>query len=290
MYTIKRVVDLVGLPSDTIRAWEKRYGLPRPERSPGGYRLYSADDVSLLRRMRELVDAGLAPSQAAAQLRETAEEPAASASLTPQEFVARMEAGEWPQAELVAFLRRVEARRSLARAADEWLMPLMAEVGRGWSRGSLSMLQEHAVSATVVRQLAMAYENAGPQPGPHALVGLPPGSTHEIGVLLFAVLLRQAGVDARYLGADVPVQGWLDAVAAGRPVLAITACHRPDDVAATRELVEALRQVPGLRVLVGGARQGDCPDADPLGHRFAQALDEVLAWLGEPTAVAGSGR
>ena len=136
MYTIKRVVELVGLPSDTIRAWERRYGVPRPERSRSGYRLYSPEDVSLLRRMRELVQAGTSPSQAAAQLKDLPSRRRLAPELSPEEFVEHLEAGDWPQAELASFLRHAEARDALARGADEWLMPLLVQVGRAWARGS----------------------------------------------------------------------------------------------------------------------------------------------------------
>jgi len=68
MYTVGRAAELTGIPRDTLRKWESRYGVVRPARSDGGYRLY--DDAALRRlvAMRDLVDAGWAPRAAAAQV------------------------------------------------------------------------------------------------------------------------------------------------------------------------------------------------------------------------------
>src|SRR6476646_2553713 len=54
-----------GVSPELLRAWERRYGLLRPTRSAGGLRLYSADDVARVRRMRQLLAEGYAAAQAA---------------------------------------------------------------------------------------------------------------------------------------------------------------------------------------------------------------------------------
>lgn len=55
----------VGISDHTLRAWETRYGLLRPHRSSGGFRLYSADDERRVRRMSHLLGRGLSPAEAA---------------------------------------------------------------------------------------------------------------------------------------------------------------------------------------------------------------------------------
>ncbi|MGB4810082.1 MAG: MerR family transcriptional regulator, partial [Candidatus Phosphoribacter baldrii] len=52
----------VGISDHTLRAWETRYGLLRPHRSSGGFRLYSADDERRVRRMSHLLGRGLSPA------------------------------------------------------------------------------------------------------------------------------------------------------------------------------------------------------------------------------------
>ncbi|MGA9634349.1 MAG: MerR family transcriptional regulator, partial [Solirubrobacterales bacterium] len=54
-----------GVRADTLRAWERRYELLRPERSDGGFRLYGRDDESRVRAMKALIDSGVSASEAA---------------------------------------------------------------------------------------------------------------------------------------------------------------------------------------------------------------------------------
>lgn len=49
---------MTGIPAPSLRNWEKRYGFPRPERTPGGHRFYGADDIEFLKRAARLVDEG----------------------------------------------------------------------------------------------------------------------------------------------------------------------------------------------------------------------------------------
>lgn len=56
---------MTGLSAALIRAWEARYGLIVPERTEAGYRLYSDDDVAVLRSALKLVQRGIAPMQLA---------------------------------------------------------------------------------------------------------------------------------------------------------------------------------------------------------------------------------
>jgi MerR family transcriptional regulator, light-induced transcriptional regulator len=66
---IKDVAERTGLAAGTIRMWEQRYGMPAPERTPGGYRMYSDDDVELLRRALVLRERGLSVGAALARAR-----------------------------------------------------------------------------------------------------------------------------------------------------------------------------------------------------------------------------
>ena len=54
-----------GVATELLRAWERRYGLLSPTRTEAGYRLYSAADVSRVRRMRDLLATGLSAKEAA---------------------------------------------------------------------------------------------------------------------------------------------------------------------------------------------------------------------------------
>jgi DICT domain-containing protein len=72
---IREVAEQTGLAAGTIRMWEQRYGFPRPERTPSGYRLYSDDDVELLRRVIALRKSGLSVAAALDRARTAAAGP-----------------------------------------------------------------------------------------------------------------------------------------------------------------------------------------------------------------------
>jgi DNA-binding transcriptional MerR regulator len=64
VYSIGAVERMLGIPAATVRNWEKRYGLVKPERSGGGHRLYTRSQVEQLRFVKERVDGGLQPAEA----------------------------------------------------------------------------------------------------------------------------------------------------------------------------------------------------------------------------------
>ena len=55
----------VGESPELLRAWEKRYGIVSPERTPGGLRLYSEDDERRILAMQRHIGAGLSAAEAA---------------------------------------------------------------------------------------------------------------------------------------------------------------------------------------------------------------------------------
>lgn len=72
VYSIGAVARMLGIPAATLRTWEERYGLPLPERSPGGHRVYSRDQVEQLRFVKAQIDQGIPPADAHRLLAERA--------------------------------------------------------------------------------------------------------------------------------------------------------------------------------------------------------------------------
>lgn len=310
MYTIKHAAELTGVPVATLRAWERRYGVVAPQRTGGGYRLYDDDAVDRLRAMRDLVSAGWAPRQAADEVaqrsagagRERLAALAPPAAPPVADGVAAVAAeggaaagtgpgvGDGGGDDLVAACRTLDplrvaavlderfARGSFEAVVDDWLMPALTAVGDAWARGEVSTAAEHLVAHAVLRRLAAAYEAAGTGTrGPRVVIGLPPGGRHELGSLAFAVAARRAGLAVTYVGADLPRESWLDAVAQVRPHAIVLAVPRAEDVPAAAAVIGAVRGAqPDLRVLVGGGAQDDPGlPAPALGHRIGDAADRL---------------
>src|SRR5690242_18230910 len=77
VFNTKAVARETGVPADTFRAWERRYGVPRPQRTAGGHRLYSERDIAIIRWLRDRTDEGVNISHAVMLLANTLETPAA---------------------------------------------------------------------------------------------------------------------------------------------------------------------------------------------------------------------
>lgn len=336
MYTIGHAARLTGVPSATIRAWERRYGLVRPVRTEGGYRLYDEQGLQLLRAMAALVAAGWTPSQAAEHLRmegaastderqapweaylrakDRAEDQPGDASSTELGRAGRGEAGAeagWPAGtapgigpegddaagawDVTALVRgaaeldprAVEttideafAAGPLEEVVDAWLMPALEMLGLQWRAGRVDVAGEHVVSATLHRRLGVEMAAAPSGSGRRVAVGLPRDSHHELGILTFAVLLRRAGLNVVYLGADLPAQHWVQLVGQHDTAAVVIGAPTAADVVAARETVAALHAAaPDLAVFVGGGAQYEVGEGTrPLGHSVSVAAAELTRHL-----------
>jgi len=310
VYTIKRAAELTGISVATLRAWERRYGVVSPQRSDGGYRLYGPEDVRALAIMNSLVNEGWSAREAAAETtrRLSSRDPAGreapfgrgeresrSARVAPLRPGARYQSED-----AEAFVRAAERLDSASATAvldarfalgtfehvvDDWLMPTLQLVGEEWAHGRLTVAGEHLVSYAVQRRLAAAYEAAsGRVDGPTLLIGLPPGSRHELGLLAFAVAARRAGFATVYVGADLPVDDWLRAIEARGATGMVMAVPRNIDITAAQEIVDTVARVhPEVVIGLGGSQQneitGPCVH---LGHSITVAVGEMTRRLRVP--------
>jgi MerR family transcriptional regulator, light-induced transcriptional regulator len=148
-----------GASPEVLRAWERRYGLLRPTRSQGGFRLYTAADEERIRRMREYLARGLAAAEAA-RLAVDAETPGPDADTTPAVLVPETTAAAPPPLEaaareLAGALDRFEEEQAHAvldqllaayrieTILRDLLVPYLHELGERWARGEVSVAQEH---------------------------------------------------------------------------------------------------------------------------------------------------
>lgn len=291
MYTISRAAEQVGITAATLRAWERRYAVVSPSRTEGAYRVYSADDLRVLHTMKQLVDegwsAGHAAQEARRRMRPTPAEPigptraSAAAGETPtargaptgelrDQFVAAAAAHNTRS--LDELLDQMYSLQGFETATQQHLFPALTALGDGWAAGRVSVSGEHLASHAVGRRLAAAYDAAGTSgTGPRVLLGLGPGSRHELGLLAFAVAARRQGLRTDYLGADVPVADWLRACADTDVAAVVLSVHGDSDVdAASQVVTEVGRERPDLLIALGGAAQHRAPEtAVRLGDDFA---------------------
>jgi len=283
-YPLGTVARLTGLSPERIRAWERRYGLVEPLRTPGGTRRYSAADLERLRLVKAAVDAGHRIGQVA--------------RLDPAELQRRAAGSQAPSTErleeILSALEQLdgtEARRLLSiqlsalgpvSFAREFAVPLVREIGERWAEDRLSIASEHLATGVLGCLLGSALQpTAACLLGPRIVFATPTGERHELGLQMAALTALGAGANPIYLGAELPVGELLGAVdRAGAAALALSLVTLPPDGAA--RTVRAIRgALPGgIHLWLGGAGAGalepcsgvDCIDSLELFERRVALL------------------
>ena len=266
-YNVQAVVQKIGLKPDTLRVWERRYGLPRPQRSPGGHRLYSERDIATVKWLIARKGEGMRISRAAAVwkgLEKEGKDPldvapgATSPSLADGETIADMRK-EWISACLAfdegragMILTQAFALYPPEMVALELLQKGVAQIGDSWYRNEATVQQEHFATSQAMRRLN-ALVMAAPQPtrSGRVLVASPPEEAHDFGLLLLTFLLRRRGWHVVFLGARVPVAQFESTLAATRPQLVILAAQQLQTAATLLEMAQMLHK-QGFPLAFGG--------------------------------------
>jgi MerR family transcriptional regulator, light-induced transcriptional regulator len=289
MYRISEAAERAGVSVDVMRAWERRYGVVKPQRTSAGYRLYDVATINRIRAMRRLVDEGWSPHAAAAHLRDAPDDTEAQDVTRPaplandvgaDPLVDRFvnAAAAMDAAALAAVLDEMGSRSSFEPMVERHLFPALRALGAAWASGDVSVAAEHAASAAVARWLGTAFEAAAAnRPNdPPILVGLPPGARHELGALAFATACRRAGLAVRYLGADLPAADWARAARDTDAAAAIIGVPTAADADAARAVARTLRRAsPGLLVAFGGRGAADLTRATVLPAGITDAVAAI---------------
>ncbi|WP_163777738.1 MerR family transcriptional regulator [Myxococcus vastator] len=265
-YRIHIAAELAGVRVELIRAWERRYGVLTPRRTPAGYRAYTDRDVAVLKQLKRLTDEGVAISEAAkllpqlmegldaeAAVRGASEEPRTHAETWRESVLAAAQAYDQPRVSDV--LDEVLAALPPLKAFDDVLAPLLSVVGAQWEAGSLTVAQEHLVSQ-MVRARLVGLLHAAPQGWHrHGVLACFPEEEHEMGLLGAALRLRHLGVRVTLLGQRVPVEDLGRAVVALRPDFVGLSTVVSRSAEAFEDTLTRLTQAlpSGLPVWVGGA-------------------------------------
>jgi DNA-binding transcriptional MerR regulator len=241
-----------GVSPELLRAWERRYDLLRPTRSPGGLRLYSASDLERVQAMQRHLARGLAAAEAAAlatQPEAAAAEGAPHASDAREELAAAL-AG-FDEAAAHAVVDSLLARMSLDAVLRDVVVPYLHDLGERWERGEVSIAQEHFASSVLRGRLLGLARGWGRGLGPRVVLACAPGEQHDLGLIAFGLALRARGWRIVYLGADAPLASVADAARVCDPeYVVVSAVGRR---AFGRHRVELEHLAAEHRLCLGGA-------------------------------------
>jgi DNA-binding transcriptional MerR regulator len=305
-FNMKAVVRETGLKPDTLRAWERRYGLPQPRRSSGGHRLYSERDIDTLKWLIFRQEEGFSISRAVDlwhQLESEGQDPlqampliSARTTITPiigttmeglhQEWIEACKAFDEAKAEQV--LTRAFALYPPEAVCIQILMKSLSEIGKEWYRGDITIQQEHFASELAIRRLETLI-SASPPPtlAGRILILCPAGEDHTFSSLLLTYLLRRNGRYALFLGANVPQAHLQEAIAKIKPHLIILTAQQLHTAANMLEMINALQKysfhlafggrifnlIPSIRDRIPGHFLGE--DLEKAPERIAHLLNQT---------------
>lgn len=266
LLNIKAVSQATGIEAVTLRAWERRYGVPSPQRSEQGYRLYSDRDVAILRWLKARVEEGVTIGQAVSMLETQLPQ------VAPQPSVVSFVGGEMTSIE-----RMLDELISGAHAFDaesiqhtimqafalfpvedvclNLLAPALAEIGRQWHTGEASLQVEHFIT-NLVRQQLLLLDATMPPPSRkgRVLLGCGPDDWHEIGVMMLSLFLRRRGWEVIYLGQAVGLDQLETALASIKPDVVVLSASAFESLARLPDAARLTQQIGngGITFMFGG--------------------------------------
>ena len=207
----------LGISREVLRAWEQRYGLLTPERSSGGFRLYSSADEVRVRRVLALKETGLATSEAvrvalaenggtrtrAAEGRERPDPSRLAVEETRNRLTSALES--FDEAATQAALDQAFASVGVDQAVRAVVLPALREIGSGWEQGRVDIAQEHYATNLLLARLMALARGWDDGQGPRAVLACAPGELHVVGLLCLGLALRDRGWRVVFLGADTPI-------------------------------------------------------------------------------------
>jgi len=263
-YPLRAVMRRTGLSADVLRAWERRYGAIRPQRSAGGQRLYSETDVGRLVLLQRATAAGHAISEIArldhdalealVDGRGHARSPRAQSALDAVLRDAMAATEGLDAAALEAALKRCTLSVGTDAFVDDVLPRFLRTIGDRWHRGAITPAHEHLATHTAHRVLDWIIDafNAPPN-APRLLVATPASEMHELGALLVAAAAASESWHVLYLGANLPAADIVAAAVQVRARMVALSIVYADGDTALRELRETAAGLPPeILVVMGG--------------------------------------
>ena len=291
LLSIGAVAQATGIPSETLRTWERRYGFPRPSRTEGGHRVYCLETVEHLKLLSVALDQGHRPGQVVGKPRKEVE-PLLDLHMEPgrkPEECTRKEvkeiAGPGEQVELW-----LEAARSFdgktfddtfARAwymmgpmtfLEEYAARFLQELGDAWEKGTISVAQEHFASERVRTFLATQWHALSDRSqGPRVICTTLPGEQHALGLHMAALVTALAGYQVIFLGANTPIEDIARTCheVEGGTIVMVSSSRASNKILTSRMLRELRELLPAdISLIVGG-------DGAPFNVESVQAIESL---------------
>jgi MerR family transcriptional regulator, light-induced transcriptional regulator len=289
-YNIKAISTMLGIHPGTLRAWERRYKLIEPIRNDAGHRLYTDEQLNVLKWIVNKVNHGFTIGQAVELLdKQDVMETANDETVNNNQM-------ENIKEEILHSLLKFEERKanelldyafnvfSIEKVVIHILGSILVEVGDKWEKNEITIAHEHFSTSFLRTRIGMVFQHL-PVNGllPKVVTVCGPNEQHEIGLLIFNFYLRRRGYETVYLGAGIPGDDVINAVRDINPKMVIISCTLTEHLTDTLKLTDGLTEVfPDLVVGLGGEAVKNIPQSSKKIYEpflVGENEEEWMKWL-----------
>lgn len=308
LFPIRGLAERTGVGQSTLRAWERRYGLLKPQRTPKGHRLYSEADAVLVRRVVKLLESGNAISEVAKAILADPTALGPMAAEKTRQKTPKLENGVWKEyvlrlleaiesfnpAQLDNVYNEASSLYPLDLVSNQLIEPVLSELGERWQGRETGIAEEHFFSAWLRNKLGARLHHASAAVSGRTLIlACVPGHRHEVGILLFALAALGRGYRVVYLGVDMPMDSLPAVIERAAASGVILSGGRELDPETTIASLQALTPRLNCPLFVGGPITQRYESAlnsigvISIGTKFSPALEYVAEIIPPHTDVAG---
>lgn len=297
-YSVKQTAELTGLTLNQVRLWERRYQLVEPQRGSNGYRLYSQQDLDILRYVRRQIQKGITIQVISEQIQQDREgvlKQLASQKKGAPRRILSLDPRRLPNYDLMMhavrngdplkferLLIQAQAGKNFAEALRTMDLPILAHIGEMTAHGQINLACCHLAAAIIRRRILVHVQNlALPRTSPMVILACAPQDYHELGLLSCLLELTQQLVPSLYLGPNVPISEIQYYCLKIKPRAVLVSVTAPVQQDQAQEMAYALAQISqqGSPVALGGfeAERKQALFAN-YGLQFLPAIESILDW------------
>lgn len=212
-YSIKDLEKLSGIKAHTLRVWEQRYGVLKPQRTESNIRYYSNEDLKKLLNINILNNSGLKISKIIKLSDKEISQKVIELSQVNTAIDAQIDALMLAMIEMdeMRFEQVVTSsivQNGFENTISKIIFPFLKKIGVMWQTGAVNPAQEHFIS-NLIRQKVIVGIDRLPYPtsktAPRYMFFLPEGELHELSLLLYCYMAKARGAHTIYLGQSVPL-------------------------------------------------------------------------------------
>jgi DNA-binding transcriptional MerR regulator len=288
-YSIKDLEHLSGIKAHTLRIWEQRYGILKPERTDTNIRTYDDTDLKLVLNISLLKDHGYKISEISKMNQSEMSKEVLLISEKQLNYPDQIHALTISMLDLdEERFEKIISTNSLQFGFENMMIniiyPFLSRIGTLWITGSIGPAQEHFISNLIRQKLIVAIDGQllSLRPGAKKyLLYLPEGEMHELSLLFSNYIIRSRQNKVIYLGQSLPFNELIFAYHAHKPdyiFTIITSVPGQDEI--QKYVYRLAKEFPDAKILLSGyqviGQDIDCPDNVEILTQIKYLMDIAL--------------